>query len=189
MKPTPERPSPPFQNATAGNPAPSFEDCYRSHRAWIFRLCLHFGNGNVSWAEDVTQEVLIKMFQHLPRLANPDDIGAWLYRVAARQALSRLRREHSFLGRILKLLQDKPEPVVPSPEILFAEQEAAAAVLATLRSLPDRERIVLTMKILDGKSQQEIADALGFSKGYVSKLVARAWKRIESAGWEVHDEA
>ena len=55
----------------------------------------------------------------------------------------------------------------------------------TLKKLPAKERVVVCMKYLDGRSQQEIAKTLGFSKGYVSKLVARALDRIRASGWEV----
>jgi len=44
------------------------------------------------------------------------------------------------------------------------------------------------MMVLDGKMQREIADDLGFSEGYVSKLIAKAWHRIKEDGWEGDDE-
>jgi RNA polymerase sigma factor (sigma-70 family) len=48
-----------------------------------------------------------------------------------------------------------------------------------LGQLPARERVVLGMVHLDGKSQREVAEILGLSKGYVSKLLARATARLE----------
>ena len=68
-----------------------------------------------------------------------------------------------------------------------AEQDDAAAAMRLLNTLPPKERMVLSMQVLDGHSQREIAWMLGFSEGYVSKLLARAWKSIRAAGWEVDD--
>jgi len=44
------------------------------------------------------------------------------------------------------------------------------------------------MKLLDGKSQREIAETLSVTEGYVSKIFARGWERIRAAGWEGDDE-
>mgnify|MGYP000047103007 CR=1 FL=1 len=57
--------------------------------------------------------------------------------------------------------------------------------LETVRALPAREGMVLTMLHLDGLSQSEIAQTLGLSRGYVSKLVARATAKVSARGWEV----
>jgi RNA polymerase sigma-70 factor (ECF subfamily) len=162
----------------------TFERCYREHRERVFRLALRLGGGNVAFAEDVASDVLLKLYEHLPDLQDVDDLGGWLYRVTVNASLSRLRRERSLLGRVLRTLRSAPQHAAPSPEVLFAEHEAAAAAMATLARLPPKERTVLCMKVLDGKSQQEIAETLGLSEGYVSKLVARAWDRVRDAGWE-----
>jgi RNA polymerase sigma factor (sigma-70 family) len=136
-------------------------------------------------AEDLTHDVFVKLLEHLPRLAEGDDLGGWLYRVTANLAISRLRREQSLLGRLHRLWSDEP---TPSAESLFEQQEAAADALAMLHDLPARERMVVCMKLLDGQSQREIAATLSLSEGYVSKLLARGYERIRAGGWEVGDD-
>jgi RNA polymerase sigma-70 factor (ECF subfamily) len=68
---------------------------------------------------------------------------------------------------------------------VVVHQREAAEALAFLRSLPPNERVVLCMKVLDGCSQREIAQALSLSEGYVSKLAKRALDRARARGWEV----
>jgi RNA polymerase sigma-70 factor, ECF subfamily len=165
-----------------------FEALYAAHRDGVYRLGLRFGGGRSAWAEDLTHEVFLKLLANLPSLDAPDDIGGWLYRVTANLAISALRREQSWKGKLERLFVGEPATEPPPDEALAREEEAAAAVVA-LRALPGPERVVLTMKVLDGMSQKEIASALSMSEGYVSKLVTRSWSRLRAAGWEDSDNA
>ena len=164
-----------------------FNACFRTHRERVFHVARRLGGGDAGWAEDVTHDVFLKLLEHLPGLEDTGDLGGWLYRVTVNTALSRLRHERSVFGRVLRALRAEGEPRAPSPETLLAEHEGAAAALRVLAELPPKERVVLSMKVLDGLSQQEIAQTLSLSEGYVSKLVTRAWERVRAAGWEVAD--
>src|SRR5438552_2924436 len=73
---------------------------YEKHRDRVYRFCLRYASGNASFAEDITQEVFIRLFEHLPRLKEVDDLGGWLYRVAANLSISRLRRDRSLMSWI-----------------------------------------------------------------------------------------
>jgi RNA polymerase sigma-70 factor (ECF subfamily) len=169
-------------------PAPSFEACYQAHRRGVYHLCLRYAAGNPSLAEDVTHDVFVKLLEHLPDLDDPADLGGWLYRVAANLSLSHLRRSQSIVRRFLPAYGRQVASAEPAPDLLFEQRESAAAAMATLRSLPPLHRVVLCMKLLDGKSQREIAETLSVTEGYVSKIFARGWERIRAAGWEGDDE-
>ena len=54
-------------------------------------------------------------------------------------------------------------------------------VLATVRSMQPKQAVVFCMAHLDGKSQVEIGEILGMSKGYVSKLLKGAETRVKQA--------
>lgn len=163
---------------------PSFEGCYRAHRADVYRWALRYGAGRRAWAEDVTHDVFVRLWRHLDHLSRHEELRPWLYRVTANLALNRLRNEQSWLGRLSQAFAGEDEPSVESP---LAQQSLRSEVLSMLDALPGRERLVLCMKVLDGKSQKEIAEALDMSEGYVSKLTARAWERVRERGWEVDD--
>jgi RNA polymerase sigma factor (sigma-70 family) len=171
--------------------ATAFDRCYRAHRHDVYRLGLRYGAGRRAWAEDVTHDVFIKLLEHLPRLRDTTDLAGWLYRVTANTCISRLRREQSFLARLrpaVSLDPDADADAKPSPETDLTAKQTTSAALAAFAALPARERVVLSMKVLDGKTQRDIASVLDMSEGYVSKLLARAWKRLRAAGWEVSDD-
>jgi len=167
-------------------PAPTFEQLYESQKGQVYRWALHFGAGRRSWAEDVTHDVFVRLFQNLQALENPSDLGGYLYRVTANVALSRLRKERGFLSRVRHLLGDDDQAEDPHERLML--KEGTRAALKQLEALPAMERTVLTMKLFDGKRQTEIAQTLSLSEGYVSKLLNRAIARVRAAGWEVGDD-
>lgn len=140
---------------------------------------MRYAGGNRAFAEDLTQDVFLGLVDVLKTTEIKDPAG-WLYRSTANLAISRLRREGSFRSRFARLFTFE-EAVTPEPE----QKDEARRAMAVLGTLPDRQRVALSMKVLDGKSQREIADVLGLSEGYVSKLIDRAWTAVRAAGWEV----
>ena len=163
----------------------AFEACFRTHRDRVYRLGLRYGRGQGSWAEDLTQDVFMKLYSELPRLSAHEDLGGWLHRVATNAALSRLRRERSFLGRLDRLFESEGEVSDQGADTAMEMSQTAREAQALLDGLPPKERVVLGMKVLDGMAQKDIAVALGMSEGYVSKLLTRAWEKLRAAGWEV----
>ena len=159
----------------------AFDRHYRAHRADVYRWGLRYGGGRSAWAEDLTHDVFLRLHAHLPTLDEHEALAPWLYRATANLALNRLRDEQSVLGRLSKIWSGERD-AAPNPEARLSRRQV---ILQTLGRLPARERLVLCMKVLDGKSQQEIAEALNLSEGYVSKLSARAWEIVERSGWEV----
>ena len=160
----------------------SFESLYQRHHQQVFRWCLRYGGGSSVWAEDVTHDVFLRLFEHLPKLKDPDELGGWLYRVTAHLALKRLSRDRSLLERLVRLVQ--PAPPSERADQLVERREDTAAAVKALETLPPGERVVMLMMLVDGASQTEVAEALGMSKGNVSKLVSRARRSLADAGWE-----
>jgi len=172
------KPAPP----TAVGPA-TFDDCYVRHRDAVYRLCLRYGAGRASFAEDVTQEVFIRLFQSFAKVDQTQPVSDWLYAVASRACISRLRRDRSMLGLLTRLFHRAPEGA-PSAAQLFERHEAAAGIMKAIAALPPRQRVALCMKAIDGKSQKEIACILRVSEGYVSRLIAAARATLTERGWE-----
>ncbi len=140
---------------------------------------MRYAGGSRAFAEDLTQDVFLGLVDVL-KTTELEDPAGFLYRSTANLAISRLRREGSFRARFARLFSFE-EAVTPEPE----QKDEARRAMAVLGKLPDRQRVALSMKVLDGKSQREIADTLGLSEGYVSKLIDRAWTAVRAAGWEV----
>ena len=162
-----------------------FEECYAAHRDHVYRLGLRYGANRTAFAEDLTHDVFLKLWRSGPSLEEIENIGAWLHTAAANLAISRLRAEKSLLGRLSRLFSRTARAEERSPQVMLELRETAALATRALASLPPRQRVVVCMRLLDGASQREIATALAISEASVSRLLARARKRIEAIKAEV----
>ena len=121
------------------------------------------------------------LLDKLESLGDHEQLGGWLYRVTTNRCLRKLERERFRSRPLVRWLLLTGAEVEPSIENqMFARHELERARLALAR-LPARERVVLGMCHLDGKSQREVCEILGLSKGYVSKLLARGIAQLEEA--------
>ena len=158
--------------------AAAIDGLYRRHHRDVFRLALRYGLGDAAWAEDVAQDVFITLLDELPGLADHDDLGGWLYRVTTRRCLRKLQRERFLRLPIVRWVLEEGRASRSLEGQVFARSdlERAREVLA---AMPPRERVVVSMVHLDGRSQREVCELLGLSKGYVSKLLARGVARLQ----------
>jgi RNA polymerase sigma-70 factor (ECF subfamily) len=164
-----------------GDAATRFEECYAAHRDHVYRLGLRYGSNRTAFAEDLTHDVFLKLLKSAPSVDEIENIGAWLHTAAANLAVSRLRAEKSLLGRLSRLFaRAAGRAEERTPQVMLELRESAALANRALASLPPRQRVAVCMKLLDGATQREIAEALAISEASVSRLLARARKRIEA---------
>src|SRR5688572_29237414 len=117
----------PAESATAERP--TLAECYATHRTFVFHRCLRYGAGDVAFAEEVTQDVFVKLLEHLPHLRDAHDLGGWLNRVAANLAISRLRRERSLVGKLRALWITADRADTDTVHRIFERKQVADHVL------------------------------------------------------------
>lgn len=160
------------------------EALYRAHHDLVYRLALRYG-GDHAWAEDLTHEVFLRLFDVIDDLEPREGLEGWFYRVTSNRCLNRLRAERLRKSAPVRWLLGRRAHHPDDPEEVTAARQGLTRAQAALAALPPKERVAFSMHYLDGKQQIEIAQMLGHSKGYVSKLIARAEARVRAAGWEV----
>lgn len=158
---------------------------YRRHHGDVYRLALRYGRGNAAWAEDVTQEVFLALFDVLERLDEGGGLEPWFYRVTTNRCLNRLRRERVREAAPVRWILGARSKEPVDPERLAAAREELGRAWDVLDALAPKERVAFCMYYLDGKLLTEIGEVFGHSKGYVCKLIKRAEARVRAAGWEV----
>lgn len=152
---------------------------YRRHHRAVFHLAMRYGLGDEAWARDVVQDVFTTLLDRLPKLDDHENLEGWLYRVATHRCLRRLRRDRFLRHEVVRRLLMVGRTEEPSVERRVLARRDLERVREGLARLPPRERVVVCMCHLDGKSQREVCEILGLSKGYVSKLLARGTARLE----------
>lgn len=151
----------------ASESAFDFEAVFRKHYARIARVIARVVR-DTARAEDLAVEVFLKLW--LLRGAQPDNLEAWLYRVAVRKAVDELRRRtrreryESLFGLVRG---------VPTPEETHSAREEQDRVRRVLASIRSRQAELLLLRS-SGFSHEELAAALGLNVASVGTFLARA---------------
>jgi RNA polymerase sigma-70 factor, ECF subfamily len=153
---------------------------YDAHGARTYRLALRYGRGDRAFAEDLVQEVFLELIERLDEGHEIHTVPGWLYRATVHRALNRLRRERFLQLPAVRWLLGMQTPRPRGPERIELERAELRTVLSWIEDLPDRERVIVCMRHLDGTPQVDIADILGLSPGYVSKILTRAEAKLEA---------
>ncbi len=151
------------------------------HTRKVFGLAYRF-TGRVDEAEDLTQEVFVKVDQTLHRYRERDGaFGAWLMAVARNHAIDHYRRrKQERLHRSDDVEQLEALPAQGEHPVAGLErQERASLVHRGLRALPSDLRLPLILCDLQGLSYEETAGVLGIPLGTVKSRINRA--RLELA--------
>ncbi len=142
-------------------------DLYQAHAVALVRtakLLLH----DQPSAEDVVQDAFIGLYRALPRLRDHDQVLPYLRAAVINGSRSVLRsRRRALLRRV------QHEPPASSAESAALAGEDRRAVLAAVTRLPPRAREVLVLRYYLDLPDQEIAAALGISRGTVSSTASR----------------
>ena len=129
-------------------------------------------------ADDLTQEIFIKIHRHIDGFREDAQLFTWIYRIATNECLSFLQRKKRrfFLpiGDVEGELSTKLEstPGLSGDEIQLKLQKA-------LLKLPDKQRLVFNMKYFDAMKYEEIAEILEVSVGALKASYHHAVKKIE----------
>jgi RNA polymerase sigma-70 factor, ECF subfamily len=134
-------------------------------------------------AEDVTQEVFIKVWRALPGFDARASLSTWIYTIARNTSLSalRARRPHSSLSDPgVTEVVEQIDPV-PSADVLADR----AAILRLVDQLPEKQRQVIMLFYMEEQSHQEVATMLAMPVGTVKTLLHRARARLSAAAGKV----
>ena len=155
-------------------------------RAFVYSVARRIV-GNEDDAADVAQEALLLAFRHREDFRGTSRYRTWLYRIAAFAALSHLRRGRR--RRVADSVSLNESPGVerelvspdPDPESQVGAAQVVARVRGELAQLPPRYREILQLRFEDGRSEEEVAGALGLSRSNVKVRTHRARHALRAA--------
>jgi RNA polymerase sigma-70 factor (ECF subfamily) len=132
-------------------------------------------------ADDLAQESFIKAYFALPRFKLKSEFGTWLYRIAINTVKDYLRKK----GRIKKITFAKEiehlviqEDEMERKEKKQREEQNRRLVHQTIKTLPEKYQLILSLRDIQGFSYGEIADILNISPGTVDSRLHRARKNL-----------
>ena len=150
----------------------------KKYKTKVFNLAYSFTKDRET-ADDLAQEVFIKVYYALERFKFKSGFGTWIYRIAVNHFKDYLRKHRK--ERHVSLEALGREPSLPDDEIKKKEKAQEAAdrkklLYQALRSLPEKHQVILTLRDIQGHSYEEIAGILKLSPGTVDSRLHRARK-------------
>ena len=149
----------------------SFEALFERHYDRVYGLLFRLV-GTRAEAEDLLQEVFLKLYQRPPTAAD-SNISAWLYRVATNSGYNAIRNGRRQGARDTLLLSLNDEASLPTPEQTAVARETAAEVRDALAKLRPEQAQLLLLRHM-GLSYAELAEACDLNPKSVGKLLSRA---------------
>lgn len=149
---------------------------FETYHAELFSF-LRRGTRDAAAAEDLLQDAFLRLAQESEAGRSPDNIRAWLYRVAANLAISRARRGRTAIAWMSRVGRPEVERMVESPEAATLDRERSAEIDRVLAGLSAEARTALLLSS-EGFSGQEIAVAIGRSYIATRTLMSRARVRV-----------
>ena len=172
--------------AAAADPAaadwtpPTWEEIVREHSARVYRLAYRL-TGNSHDAEDLTQEVFVRVFRSLSSYT-PGTFEGWLHRITTNLFLDMARRKQRI--RFEGLGEDTAQRLrggEPTPAQAFDERHLDGDIQAALKALAPEYRAAVVLCDIEGLSYEEIADTLGVKLGTVRSRIHRGRAQLRTA--------
>lgn len=164
----------------------AFEALMEKHMGIIYNIALRMAT-NQDDAEDMTQEIMIKIFRSLGSFKGNSKFSTWIYRVAVNTCLDELKKKknkkHLSLDAEISGADGENQIEIkddsPSPEKLAEQNELRDMVAAAVKLLSDEHRAVIVLRDIRGMSYSEIAGILGCSDGTVKSRISRARAQLK----------
>jgi RNA polymerase sigma factor (sigma-70 family) len=159
---------------------PSWEEIVRAHSARVYRLAYRL-TGNQHDAEDLTQEVFVRVFRSLSSYT-PGTFEGWLHRITTNLFLDGARRKQRirFEGLAEDVAQRLPGTEL-TPAQAWDERHFDSDIQTALRALPPDYRAAVVLCDIEGFSYEEIAATLGVKLGTVRSRIHRGRAQLRAA--------
>jgi RNA polymerase sigma factor (sigma-70 family) len=153
-----------------------FDEAFTLHHRTVFR-CARSVVQDAALAEDITQEVFMRLYKNLDGIKDEEMLRPWLIRVALNLSRNAIRGNIRANVREENYFKEVEENAVFEPEIDLERREQAKEVQRALQKVKEPLRSCLVLK-QQGLSYKEIAETLSLNETSIGTFVARARKEF-----------
>jgi RNA polymerase sigma-70 factor (ECF subfamily) len=166
--------------------AGAFDTLFSRYHARVRAVAMRYV-GDEHAAEDLVQETFLNVIRALTRVDSTFNFGAWVHRIAVNICQDELRRRGRRAAHVDTSSNDPEDALLRiadsdrhnSPEDALEATYLRQLVWEVAKKLPERQRMVLTLRELQGLSYASIAHVMGISDAAVETLLHRARKRFK----------
>ena len=164
--------------AIAGGDDAAFAALVRSLTPALLRFARATLAVSPAEAEEVVQEVLIRLWRQAANWQPDGRISTWAHHVAYRLCVDRLRRQRPSV--VIDALEDDLLDPAPLPGTRLMHLEDVRAVQAAVAALPERQRAAIVLCHYQGLNQAEAAAIMGIGEEAYESLLARGRRRLRA---------
>ena len=150
---------------SVANDLPDFEKLVRMHQRMVFNIAYHFLHDR-ALAEEVAQDVFLRLSRSLPLMKSEAHVNAWLCKVTTRRCIDYARRRRRDLA-----LDEIPEPACESSP---GDPLMGRRLQRMVASLPPKARAVVILRYQEELEPEEIAQVLGWRLNTVKSQLHRS---------------
>ncbi len=156
----------------------AFKTLFEWYQQAIFNF-LYYKLGNIQAAEDVLQEVFVKVWENRVQLKEFCSIKSYLFTIANNLALNFIRHHKVVLK--YQMEQNNKSPEEESPYTAFEIKELRENLMQAVTNLPDHQRIVFMLSRFEELSHKEISERLNISVKTVESHIGKALKLLRKS--------
>ncbi|BDW91231.1 MULTISPECIES: RNA polymerase sigma factor [Flavobacteriaceae] len=148
---------------------------YKERLYWhIRRIVLNHDD-----ADDVLQNTFIKVYKNIDNFKGESKLYSWMYRIATNESLTFLKQKSKKIGISDQELKDRMVDNLQA-DVYFEGSEIQLKLQKALATLPDKQKLVFTMKYYQEMKYSEISEVLETSEGALKASYHLAVKKIET---------
>lgn len=155
----------------------AFRLLFEAYKDRVFSIAMYSFRGDPTAAADVTQQIFLKLMTSIGQFRGESQFSTWLHRLVVNTCIDEQRRRKHHLG-ITEVAELRPTGELKRPERRYERKELADSVMSAISELKPKFRMPVLLKYVEELSYEEIADALGCSKGTVASRLNRGHKEL-----------
>lgn len=151
----------------------------------VYNLSLSYLQ-NIEEAEEVTQDVFVKIYEKFDSFKGESTLKTWVYRITINNCLDfiKAKKRVKRFGIFSSLFNENHIEVkgledFNHPGILMEDKEALEILFRQINELPEKQKTALILKSIEDKSQKEIAEIMNTSEKSVESLLSRSRNNLK----------
>ena len=160
----------------------AFRELVNRFRVPVYNTVVHLLQDGAE-AEDCTQEVFIRVYEHIHRFREEALLSTWMYKIAVRSALEKLRKQkrRSFIQRWIPGFEaaSTGADACYHPGVQTENKEKATRLFRAIARLPEQQQLAFTLIRLQGLSYDETAAIMEKNIKAIESLMSRAKENLQ----------
>jgi len=168
------------------NTQDDFQDIYAQYKRKVLNTSLNIVQ-NLEDAEEITQDVFVKLYYNLHLFQGNSSLGTWIYKITINKSLDLLKKKKrkkrfAWLSSLFDAESGKELHIITDfihPGVLMENQEETAILFQYIEKLPDKQKTALVLSAIEQLSYEEISKVMDTSVSSVESLLFRARQNLK----------